>query len=63
MQQEFERLCTAKMESISFVHPGPGGNIVEITGKFAFSIDNVKKVDTVVNIDKYAEDGQVDFSA
>ena len=61
MQQEFERLCTAKMESISFVHPGR--NIVEITGKFSFSIDNVKKVDTVVNIDKYAEDGQVDFSA
>ena len=61
MQEEFERLCTAKMESISFVHPG--GNIVEITGKFSFNIDNVKKVDTVVNIAKYAEDGQVDFSA
>ena len=60
MQQAFQRLCSAKMESFSFVHPE--GTIVEITGKFSFPIDNVKKVDSIVNMQKYAKDGQVVFS-
>ena len=48
------------MESFSFDHPR--GSIVKITGNFSFPIDNVKQVDAVVNIVKYAEDGQIVFS-
>ena len=65
MQQAFERLCAAKMDSFSFVHPG--GSIVEIIGAFSFHIDNVKQVDsindTVVNIAKCSKDVEVAFSA
>ena len=60
MKDAFERLCTVKMESISFLHLG--GAVMEITGNFSFFIDNIKQVDKIVNLQKYAEDGEVVFS-
>ena len=61
LQQEFERLFAfVCMESFSFDHPR--GSIVKITGNFSFPIDNVKQVDAVVNIVKYAEEGHIVFS-
>ena len=35
---------------------------MEITGNFSFFIDNIKQVDKIVNLQKYAEDGEVVFS-
>ena len=60
MREAFESLCKTKMESISFVHLGAA--VMNITGKFSFLIDSVKKVDRVLNIWKYAEDSELHFT-